>query len=184
MGEFDQSHGHVLTRAGGALQAGAGAVEAVGGGLTALAGVGETATGVGAEAGLPAAVGGVALAANGLDNMVAGLRTAIIGEPTHTLVARGAGAAAHLVGASPRTAERISTGVDVAQGFAAADGSALGTVAREGLGPLRKRCSSSSSSSNRTRCLPSEARRTRRSVALPPRLELGGAARVGTCGQP
>lgn len=132
IGSFDAAHGHVLTRAAGAAQA----VGAVAEGLTgaAVAGVGgaATATGVGATPGVPAMIGGGALMANALDNGVAGVRTALTGEFHHTLTSQAAGAGARALGASDQTAERITTGVDLAQGVAADGASIAAGIARKG----------------------------------------------------
>ena len=132
VGSFDAAHGHVLTRAAGAAQA----VGAVAEGLTgaAVAGVGgaATATGVGAAPGVPAMIGGGALMANALDNGVAGVRTAWTGEFHHTLTSQAAGAGARALGASDQTAERITTGVDLAQGVAGGGASIAAGIARKG----------------------------------------------------
>ena len=132
VGSFDAPHGHVLTRAAGAAQA----VGAVAEGLTgaAMAGVGgaATATGVGAAPGVPAMIGGGALVANALDNGVAGVRTAWTGEFHHTLASQAAGTGARVLGASDQTAERITAGVDLAQGVAAGGTSVVAGIARKG----------------------------------------------------
>ena len=131
IGEFDDAHGHVLTRAAGAAQMVAGAGEAVAG--AALAGVGgaATGTGVGAAPGIPAMIGGGALAVNGADNAQTGLRTLISGEFHHTGLSEAAGASARALGASDKTAERITGAVDLTQGIA-------GGAASAGVGIMRK----------------------------------------------
>ncbi len=132
IGSFDAAHGHVLTRAAGAAQA----VGAVAEGLTgaAVAGIGgvATATGAGAAPGVPAIIGGGALMANALDNGVAGVRTAWTGDFHHTLTSQAAGTGVRALGASDQTAERIASGVDLAQGVAAGGASIAAGIARKG----------------------------------------------------
>jgi hypothetical protein len=138
VGDFDATHGHVLTRAAGVAQAVGGTVEGITG--LGLAGVGgaATGTGVGAAPGVPTMLAGGALAANGLDNAQAGLRTAWTGEFHHTLTAEAAGASARALGASGDTAEHVAIGVDIAQGIGAgvatgAARKAITTIAAEGF---------------------------------------------------
>lgn len=76
-------------------------------------------------------IGGGALAVNGVDNAVTGLRTAWTGQFHHTLGSQAAGSAAHALGASNRTTDRIVNGVDLAQGVA-------GGVASTTTGLLRR----------------------------------------------
>lgn len=130
IGEFDASHGHVLTRTAGAAQAVGATVEGVAG--AAMAGVGAVATptGVGTAPGLAAVAGGVALMGNAADNAWAGLQTAWTGQFHHTVTARVAGGAARHMGASEQTAERITDGMDLAQGVAGGIG---GLAAGRGL---------------------------------------------------
>lgn len=140
VGRFDEAHGHVVTRAAGALQT----VAAIGEGTAglALAGVGSvaTATGVGAPPGTLAVAGGTALAVNAVDNAWAGLKTAVTGEFQHTVTAQAAGGIAHASGASDSTVERVTNGMDLAQGLAGGGGAvAVGrtVVRREAAAGLR-----------------------------------------------
>jgi len=131
IGSFDAAHGHVLTRAAGAAQAVGGGAEALAGAALAGAGGAASATGVGAAPGIPAMIGGAALGVNGADNAIAGVRTAITGEFHHTLVSQAAGAGAHALGADDKTAERITSGVDLAQGLAGGGASVAASVAQK-----------------------------------------------------
>ena len=117
IGTFDAAHGRVLTRLSGAAQVVGGVAE--GFAAAGLAGVGgaATATGVGAAPGIPTLIAAGALAVNALDNAQAGLRTVVTGQAQHTLASEAAGAGARSLGASEQTSERISAGVDVAQGL-------------------------------------------------------------------
>ena len=83
--------------AGGALEIALGA-----GGLAAPTGVTQ--------------VGGVILIAHGSDTLIAGFRSIWTGDVQSTLTQQGAAAAASKLGASPRTADRIGTGVDLIAG--------------------------------------------------------------------
>jgi hypothetical protein len=134
IGAFDAAHGHVLTRLGGAAQAVGGAAESVAGAAVLGVGAASTATGVGAAPGIPATIGGGALVVNGVDNAAAGLQTAWTGEFHHTLISQAAGAGAQALGASDQTAQRITSGVDLAQGIAATGASAAVGIIKKGAG--------------------------------------------------
>jgi filamentous hemagglutinin len=132
VGAFDSGHGHVLTRVAGAAQAVGGAAEATAGAVLAGVGGAATATGAGAVPGIPTMVGGGLLAANGADNAVTGLRTVVTGEFHHTLISQAAGATAHALGASDRTAAAVTNGVDLAQGLAGGGATIATGIARKG----------------------------------------------------
>lgn len=124
LGEFDDAHGRVLTRAAGGLQAvGAVGEGVVAGGLVAAP-----------EPTMLSKAAGVAMGANAADNLQAGLRTAWTGQPHHTLIAEAAGAGAHALGASPERAGRIANGVDVGQGLAGFGATTVAGIARGGVG--------------------------------------------------
>ncbi len=125
---FDATHGHVLTRVAGAAQAIGGIAETATGAAVAGLGTGATATGIGAAPGIPAVVGGSALALNGVDNAAAGLQTALTGQFHHTVISQAAGDASRALGASSEAAERVTNGVELAQGLVG--GGATGAVWR------------------------------------------------------
>jgi hypothetical protein len=88
-----------------------GGLQVIGGGLEVALGVGgivvpEPAT----------TVGGIILVAHGTDTVIAGFRTLWYGEVQATLTQQGGTAAARALGASPETARRVGTGVDLAAG--------------------------------------------------------------------
>lgn len=118
-GTFDADNGRVLTRTLGAVQAVAGTAEAAAGAALVAGGTVADGTGVGAVIGVPAQLLGGAMVLNGADNAQAGVRTTVSGHITNTVIAEGTGAAAHALGVSQATADRISTGVGTAQGIGA-----------------------------------------------------------------
>ncbi|UWU24828.1 DUF4150 domain-containing protein (plasmid) [Rhizobium sp. CB3060] len=123
--EFDESHGRVITRGMGGLQAIGGAAESVAG--AGLAGVGgaASATGVGAAPGVPAMIGGAALAVNGYDNFSTGLKQLWTGETQTTAIAQAAGQITTALGGSPQTAQTVENVVGMTQ----AVGGGAGTIA-------------------------------------------------------
>lgn len=123
--EFDDSHGRIVTRGMGALQAIGGGAESVAG--AGLAGVGgaASATGVGAAPGIPAMIGGAALAVNGYDNFSTGLKQLWTGETQTTAIAQAAGQVTTALGGSPQTAQTVQNIVGITQ----AVGGGAGTIA-------------------------------------------------------
>jgi len=130
IGEFDASHGKVLTRGVGVARAMAGVGEGVGSLAVAGVGAAETATGIGAVPGMATMAAGAAGLWNARDNVQAGLQTALTGEFHPTPTSRLAGDAARAVGASDEMAERVTDTVDMAQGGIGAGRAAAGGVAR------------------------------------------------------
>jgi len=115
---FDNSYGHPITRAGGALQAVGGGVTAATGAVLAAGGAAACPESLGAGCGV--AISGTAIAFWGADQAQAGSRTAWNGSPTQTI---GGYALQQAFGISPQAAEMLYGAVGVAGGFS------LGTAA-------------------------------------------------------
>ncbi|WP_442185890.1 DUF4150 domain-containing protein [Rhizobium leguminosarum] len=130
--EFDQSHGKVITRGVGALQAIGGAAETIAGAGLAGVGTGASATGVGAVPGVPAMIAGGALAVNGYDNFSTGLRQLWTGEQQNTAIAQAAGQIAGAMGASPETVQNVTNTTNLIQGVAGGAGAIAATAQTSG----------------------------------------------------
>ena len=131
VGDFDASHGKVLTRSAGAARAVGGTFEGVASLAAAGVGAAESATGVGAVVGVPTLAASAVGLWNARDNVQAGLQTAWTGEFHPAPTARLTGDAARALGASDELASSVEGAVDAAQGGLGAGRATAGTMARQ-----------------------------------------------------